>query len=253
VTVASATYPPLAFTRRGSGEPLVLVHALGADRRMWDPVLDRLAAERDVIAVDLPGFGGSPAIEPAAPSDLAAAVAAQLAALGVELPAVAGNSLGGWVALELALAGVARAVTAIAPAGLWAEPLLPKRATARALARTLSPALAHLLRSPRVRHAALAANVAHPERVPYDDALRLIRTYADSPGFDAVNAAMRATRFANLAEITVPVTLAWPDHDHIVGRPRRLPGNTVSVVLRDCGHMPTWDDPEQVASLLLRM
>src|SRR5436189_61544 len=85
----------------------VALRALGTDRRMWDPVLDRLAAERDVIAVDMPGFGGSAPIDPATPSDLARAVAAHLAALGVERPHVAGNSLGGWVALELALTGEA--------------------------------------------------------------------------------------------------------------------------------------------------
>jgi pimeloyl-ACP methyl ester carboxylesterase len=249
--LTAPAYPSLGFTRRGSGAPLVLIHALGADRRMWDPVVDRLAVERDVIAVDMPGFGDSPAISPTAPADLAAAVAAQLAALGVEQPAVAGNSLGGWVALELALAGVVRAVTAIAPAGLWSEPLAPKRATARTIARALSPLLPIMLRSDRTRRAALTANVAHPERVPYEDALRLVRTYARSPGFAPVNAAMRASRFAQLAEITVPVTLAWPDHDRIVGRPRRLPDNVSSVVLHDCGHMPTWDDPVQVAQLLL--
>jgi pimeloyl-ACP methyl ester carboxylesterase len=243
--------PGVAFERRGAGEPLVLIHALGADRRMWDPVLDRLAEERDVIALDLPGFGGSPAVDPARPVDLAAAVAAQLAALGVERPHVAGNSLGGWVALELAYAGEARSVTAIAPAGLWAEPLLPKRATARALARALLPAIPLLLRSERGRRAALAANVAHPERVPYDAALRLVRAYATAPGFDAVNTAMRAGRFGELAELTVPVTLAWPDRDRIVSRPRALPGNVRSVVLHGCGHLPTWDDPAQVAELLL--
>jgi pimeloyl-ACP methyl ester carboxylesterase len=242
---------PLAFTRVGSGEPLVLIHALGADRRMWDPVLERLAAERDVIAVDLPGFGGSRPISPARPIDLAASVAASLGALGVSRPAVAGVSLGGWVALELALAGEASSVTAIAPAGLWSAPLEPRRSTARRVARALSPVLPLILRTRAGRRLALSSNVGHPDRVPYADALRLVRTYARSPGFVAVNAAMRASRFAQLAEITVPVVLAWPDLDQIVSRPRSLPGNVRSVVLRGCGHMPTWDDPEQVAALLL--
>jgi pimeloyl-ACP methyl ester carboxylesterase len=242
---------PLAFTRVGRGEPLVLIHALGADRRMWDPVLPLLAEQRDVIAVDLPGFGDSPAISPARPIDLAAAVAASVRALGIERPYVAGNSLGGWVALELALAGEARAVCAIAPAGLWKEPLAPKRATARALARALSPFLPVMLRSEGARRAVLAANVGHPERLPYEDALRLIRTYAHSPGFLEVNAAMRSSRFSELAEITVPVVLAWPELDRIVARPRSLPANVRSVVLRGCGHMPTWDDPPAVAALLL--
>jgi pimeloyl-ACP methyl ester carboxylesterase len=256
-------------TRVGSGPPLVLLHALGTDRHMWDPVLDRLAAEREVFALDMPGFGESPTVAalaatngaasaartddaPVTPADLAAAIHAHLAALGLDRPHVAGNSLGGWVALELALAGHARSVTAIAPAGMWAQPLAPKRSSARALAGTLSPLLPTLLRSERGRRAALAGTTVHPERIPYAAALQLVRAYATAPGFEAANSGMRANRFIGLDRISVPLTLAWPDHDRLVARPRSVPASAREVVLRDCGHMPTWDDPEQVAAVLLR-
>jgi pimeloyl-ACP methyl ester carboxylesterase len=291
VTAAQATSAPLlAQTRVGSGAPLVLLHALGTDRHMWDPVLDRLAAEREVFALDMPGFGESPTVAalaraaavaddaapghagpahaapshaaaayaaadhaaPVTPADLAAAVHAHLAALGLDRPHVAGNSLGGWVALELALAGHARSVTAIAPAGMWAQPLLPKRSPARALAGALSPVLPTLLRSQRGRRAALAGTTAHPERIPYAAALQLVRAYANAPGFEAADAGMRANRFIGLDRISVPLTLAWPDHDRLVARPRSVPASARELVLRDCGHMPTWDDPEQVAAVLLR-
>ena len=62
---------------------------------------------------------------------------------------------------------------------------------------------------------------------------------------------MRAGRFAGLDEITVPLTFAWPERDRLVGRPRRLPADARSVTLTGCGHLPTWDDPEQVARVLL--
>ena len=127
---------PIAYDRSGEGPALVLLHPLGADRRVWDPVIEQLASQREVIAVDLPGFGESPALAGTpTPAALAGAVSEQLAELGVGRAHVAGNSLGGWVALELALAGHARSVTAIAPAGLWPEPLVPKRALARTVAR----------------------------------------------------------------------------------------------------------------------
>jgi pimeloyl-ACP methyl ester carboxylesterase len=187
----------------------------------------------------------------ATPPDLAAAIADRLAAEGIERPHVAGNSLGGWVALELAAAGRAASVTAIAPAGLWREPLVPKRSRVRSVARALLPALAGVLRTERGRRLVLAANAAHPERIPPDAALRLVRAYATAPGFEAVNDAMRASRFTSFGEITVPVTLAWPEHDRIVRRPRSLPDGVRSVVLRECGHLPCWDDPEQVARVLL--
>ncbi|MEA2382198.1 MAG: hypothetical protein QOH72_2169 [Solirubrobacteraceae bacterium] len=244
----------LAFERHGRGPALVLLHPLGADRAMWAPVLGRLAAEREVVAVDLPGFGGSAALRNGGaptPAALARAVAAGLAGT-VEAPFhVAGNSLGGWVALELAYAGHARSVTAIAPAGLWARSLGPRRSAAREVARAVLPFAGALARVPRARALALAATVAHPERVPAAAAAHLVRAYATAPGFDAVNDAMRANRFAHLGDIRVPVTLAWPDRDRLVGRPRQLPPAVRSVTLRDCGHVPTWDDPEQVAAVLL--
>ena len=218
---------------------------------MWDPVVERLDGARRVLALDLPGHGDEPLTGGASPSALAAAIADRLAAEGIERPHVAGNSLGGWVALEMALAGHAASATAIAPAGLWREPLVPKRSRVRALARGLLPALDPLLRTERGRRLVLAANAAHPERIPPEAALRLVRAYATAPGFQAVNDAMRASRFAGLAEISVPVTLAWPEHDRLVARPRSLPDGVRSVVLRGCGHLPCWDDPEAVAHVLL--
>lgn len=245
----------LAFDRLGAGPPLVLLHPLGADRQVWRPVLDRLAARREVIALDLPGFGGSPALNGGAapdPAALAAAVAGFLDGLGVERAHVAGNSLGGWVALELALARQARSVTAIAPAGLWSQPLMPKRGIARGLARAALPVLGGLVRGSGGRRVVLLGTVAHPDRVPPEAALELVRAYATAPGFQAVNDAMRASRFTGLERIRVPLTLAWPEHDRLVARPAHLPATAQSVVLRGCGHMPMWDDPDQVARVLLQ-
>jgi pimeloyl-ACP methyl ester carboxylesterase len=245
----------LGYDRRGSGEPLVLLHSLGTDRHVWTPVMDCLAEQRDVIAVDLPGFGDSPPV--AANGDaptavvLAAAVARFCADLGVPRVHVAGNSLGGWVALQMALDGNVRSVTAIAPAGLWPRPLPPKPEVARRLARAARPVLSVAMASDRARRLALAGTMAHPERVPREDAVRLVRSYAAAPGYSSVNAAMRAGRFQGIDRIRVPVTLAWAEFDRLVGPPRVLPPGVRSVVLRDCGHVPMWDDPEQVARVLL--
>src|SRR4051794_17476706 len=110
----------LAYHRRGNGSPLVLVHGLGSQWQVWLPVLEYLAAEHEVVAVDLPGFGESPTL----PADdrptverLAAVVADFTAGLGLTRPHVAGSSLGGAVALELGRRGAAASVTALAPIG----------------------------------------------------------------------------------------------------------------------------------------
>ena len=96
----------------------MLLHGIGLDRRSWDPVVPALARHFDVIAVDLPGFGDS-ALGQADPKALAEAVAGLLAELGVTTPHLAGNSLGGWVALELAGRGPVASLTLLSPAGLW--------------------------------------------------------------------------------------------------------------------------------------
>ncbi len=244
----------LAHDRAGQGPPLVLLHPLGADRHVWDPLVPLLAAERELIAIDLPGFGESPALhgELPTPRALAAAVAGHLAAIGVERPHVAGNSLGGWVALELGLSGVAGGISGIAPAGLWPEPLVPKAAIAHRLARALLPVAVWCAGTRPGRSALLSGAVAHPHRVPAAAARQVVRAYGMAPDFVRVNDAMRAGRFEGLERIRCPVTLVWPDHDRLIRRPVWVPDRISNVVLSDAGHMPMWDAPEALAEILLR-
>jgi pimeloyl-ACP methyl ester carboxylesterase len=106
--------------RAGSGDPLVLVHGIGSRWQIWEPVLGALAAEYDVLALDLPGFGDSPMPPPGTPpgvDSLTSLVEQFLGEVGFDWPHVAGNSLGGLIALELARHGVARSATALSPAG----------------------------------------------------------------------------------------------------------------------------------------
>jgi pimeloyl-ACP methyl ester carboxylesterase len=92
--------------------------------------------------------------------------------------------------------------------------------------------------------------VAYPERVPGRDAAHLVRAYARAPGFIAVNDAMRAARFTALDQIRCPVTLIWPEYDRLVERPAGLPSNVVSVALPDAGHVPMWDAPAALVTLI---
>jgi pimeloyl-ACP methyl ester carboxylesterase len=126
----------LNHVRHGHGDPLILLHSLGGSLIQWSPVMDRLAAEREVIALDMPGFGESAelpeGVSPRA-ANLATAVLDFYDALGIEgTPAVAGISLGGWVAVECARQGGASAVVALCPAGFWKRsPEESNRALAR--------------------------------------------------------------------------------------------------------------------------
>src|SRR5437867_3114573 len=109
----------LAYERHGSGDPLVLVHGVTHRRQAWYPVLDELAEQREVVLVDLPGHGQSP---PFVTHGLSVKDALRrdfegfLDELGLDDPHIAGNSLGGLVALHAGANGRARSVTALSPA-----------------------------------------------------------------------------------------------------------------------------------------
>jgi pimeloyl-ACP methyl ester carboxylesterase len=253
-----AEHQTLNYQRAGSGEPVLLLHGIGGELGVWDPVWTTLIQAFDVIAVDLPGFGRSPALPrdlAPSPPALAAVVGDFLARLGVDRVHLVGNSLGGWIALELAKGDRARSVTALSPAGLWAAPLLARGAPAQGRAHRvvhgLRPVLPILLRSRRVRRLALGHVIADPDLVPYRPALQMVRSYARGGAYDATNTAMRQTCFADPQQISVPVTLAFGEHDRLV-RPARLPiPGARTLILPGCGHIPMWDDPILVSRLIL--
>lgn len=251
----------LVYERRGAGQPLVLLHGIGHHWHGWEPVLDRLAAVHDVIAVDLPGFGGSPVLPEGVPPGLPGtvdAVAAFLGQLGVHRPHLAGNSLGGAVALELGAAGLASSVTAFSPAGFytpwqrrWAGSLLN---THRLTARAPVPVLRMVIGSRRLRALCFGALIGRPVRLDPERALADAQALAWSKGFRGMARSARGYSFTG--SLTVPVTIAWGTRDRVLSprqaevARRRLP-DARYVELPRCGHVPMNDDPELVASVIL--
>jgi pimeloyl-ACP methyl ester carboxylesterase len=253
----------LNYHRAGSGDPLVLIHGIGSRWQVWEPVLEPLALEYDVIALDLPGFGQSEMPPPGTPpgaESLTTLVAEFLGSMGFDWPHVAGNSLGGLIALELARRGVARSATAISPAGFAspAEMTYARRSLwfgVRA-ARLLAPRADRLLARPGTRRLALRQFFEHPERLSPAAAAADVRGLAEGPWFDATLPALHAHEFSDGADIPVPVTIAWGEHDRLL-LPRQarraaaaLPKARM-VVLRGCGHVPMYDDPGQVERAIL--
>jgi pimeloyl-ACP methyl ester carboxylesterase len=251
----------LAHVRRGSGPPLVLIHGVGSQWQMWEPVLDRLAGERDVIALDLPGFGDSPPLrETPSVEALARTVSEFLAGLGIERPHAAGNSLGGGVALEMGRHGHARSVCVLSPAGFgtmregaWARRILTD---SRRSAQLLDPYAELVMGGPVRRTLGNFMLIGRPWRVPEAAAVGAMRNLARSPGFDATMEALREHRFGGHT-YDIPVTVAWGQRDRLLlysrqsARARRLLPDARHVTLEGCGHVPCWDDPDQVARVLL--
>jgi len=227
---------------------------------MWEPVMDRLAEEREVIAVDMPGFGSSPELpagrEPS-PANLARAAIDFYDTLGIGGdPHVCGISLGGWVAVECARLGRARSVTGLCSAGFWRAPPEPRSNwldRSRAAGRALLPLLPLLLRTARGRRRALAGSIHRPERLTPDQALRLARGYIVSPAYPEASRLRRGDVCGAIDVLGVPVTLAWGQLHRLVRRPptERVPEGVRQLELPGCGHVPTWDAPDLVARVIL--
>src|ERR671918_2241090 len=252
----------IAYDRAGNGEPLLLLHGTGGSRRHWAPLWPILAAQRELIAVDLPGHGDSdapPDDGAQTPIGYAATLARFLDELDLDAVHVAGDSVGGWTALELAKLGRARSVTAIAPAGLWRR-RDPWRCTLKLwamyrLGRLTTPLTERALRSEAGRTRLLRGTVAKPLNLSEEEARDLIETYNSTTTFTKHLAQTRRARFRNGASIQVPVTVAWGDAEQLIPRKARrqdeLPPHTETVTLAGCGHVPFWDNPEEVARTIL--
>lgn len=246
----------LNAVRRGSGPPLLLLHGIGHRWQAWLPVLDSLARDFEVVALDLPGFGLSPRLPTGRPVTLAAgtdALVEVMDELGWDRAHLVGNSLGGWLALELGLRRRALSICGLAPAGLWDDPARIERRLRAWFAvwvggsRRLASAVS-LLRFPAVR-LALFGLFGRPWRIPPDVAIGDARNLAVS-AFDEIFEAGVGLRFSGGRSLEVPVTVAWGSRDPLFGARRcslaELPPHTRVELLRGCGHVPTWDDPPLV-------
>ncbi|MEU5340929.1 alpha/beta fold hydrolase [Streptomyces sp. NPDC020766] len=253
----------LAYTRVGSGEPLLLLHGIGHHRQAWDPVVDILAAERDVIAVDLPGFGESPALPDGLAHDLSTmntALSGLCEALELDRPHVAGNSLGGLLALELGREKLVRSVTALSPAGFW-SPVERRYAfgllqAMRAAARSMPlPMVERLSRSAAGRTVLTSSIYARPGRRSPEAVVAETLALANAQGFAETLRAGGSVQFSDDVP-GLPVTVAWGTRDRILVRRQGIRAKQIIprarlVRLPGCGHVPMNDDPALVARVVL--
>jgi pimeloyl-ACP methyl ester carboxylesterase len=261
--LSAPTTNNLAHHRTGAGEPLVLLHGVGESAVGWQPIHQALSDHYDVIAVDFPGFGRSPALPPGiAPTAaaLADAIEGELDRLGVAQFHVAGYSLGARVALELATRGRTHSVIAIAPDGLGAPLERVHQAAAllsgRTLARLLAPIATPVAATGAGRSLFFAMERSRPWQLPADDARQLLLDFAEAPGYlETVQAAIFDVP-TRLEDITCPVLLLQGTADPLVSMqsPRFLAFIRHAQLrwLRGLSHVPISDDPRLVASLMLR-
>lgn len=254
----------LNHVRRGSGSPLLLIHGLGAGWRSWSPILSGLAARREVIAVDLPGFGQTPPLTgEVSIATLTDSVAEFIHQQGLDKVSTVGQSMGARVALELARRGVGGDTVALDPGGFWTDRELALfGATLRPsirLVRALRPALPTLLDNPVTRTALLAQFSARPWALSPRIVLPDLSGLAEAPATDAtMDALTKGPKQAGAPAGSLPgrATIGWGRRDRVT-LPRQASRAVAAFPdaqlhwFERCGHFPQWDAPEEAVQLIL--
>lgn len=247
----------------GAGEPLVLLHGVGGSWRIWKPVIPLLERRFRVIVPNLPGHpGGTPVSGDPTVALLADTLIAQLRARGIANAHVAGNSLGGWLAVELARRGFARSVTALSPAGAWtSDGAFRSLADNLKLRFHLMPVLYVLfwlfMFFGAMRRALAKDTMNHGERVPTCEFRAMLRSFRDAHLLPRLFVNTGASGgLMPLDRGPVPIRVAWCADDRILpfetyGAPfiARICG-VESIALPEVGHVPMYDDPLLVARVI---
>jgi 3-oxoadipate enol-lactonase len=257
--------PLLALDLAGSGKPLVLLHGLATDRRIWRAVVPALARERQVVTVDLPGFGASaPAGEAFDLDEVADRIARGLAARRIRAPFdLVGHSLGAGVATALAAQrpGAVQRLVLVAPAGFNA---MPDTISALLAAGVDGLLAAHRWLVPLTdlawgRRLLLAYTAADGASIPPAVARQMVNASASARrSAPALATITRSDLRPRLLEIRAPLGLIWGEKDRTV--PVSLASTLTAVrpdaelvLLPACGHVPMVECPDAFVAALQRL
>lgn len=261
---------PVNVIELGEGPPVVFVHGHGGAWQNWLEQLPALAPAHRVIAFDLPGFGASPLPrDPITVQGYARIVDELMGRLGVDPAAVVGNSLGGFIAAELALVAPERVerLVLVSAAGVARSYI---RMPLRVLDHVAEPALTalgpllvpvesrirRLTRRPGLRRALFALLSPHPERLELPLFYETAMASGPKPGAPLAAAEIARYDFRDrLPEIACPTLVVWGARDWIVPPSgadefARLIPDARKVVFEDCGHVPMLEQPARFNRLL---
>jgi pimeloyl-ACP methyl ester carboxylesterase len=249
----------------GLHHPVVLVHGLGGQWQNWLENIPRLAQERRVLALDLPGHGLTP--EPPdgeiSISGYGRYVDAFCKQLGLGKVALVGNSMGGFVAAEVAIQFPERVsrLTLVSAAGISSADALQRpvllfgRVTA-AIATNTAARYHTLAARPITRHGALLLVARHPRLLKPDLAYEGFFKGAGKPGFeDALRACLNYDFRDRLPDVKVPTLIVWGEKDSIIpvrdaNEFERLIPDSRKLVMRDTGHIPMAERPQAFNDVL---
>ncbi|MBY4206047.1 alpha/beta hydrolase [Rhodococcus sp. 05-2255-1e] len=252
--------------RTGSGSPLVLVHGLGSSHRNWDPIVPALAEHREVIALDLPGFGRTPPLADVSIASLTDALRAYLDSEGLSDVDLVGSSMGARMVVELARRGHRGSMVALDPGGFWNDrqvKVFGATITASlALMKRAQPLVPFLAGNPITRTAALAQFSAAPWKLPSGLVERELKGFSakTSPSLDAARKALihgPKQQGAPKGSLQGSLLIGWGRQDKVTTPSQaevamqRFPDATLHWFDK-CGHFPHWDQPAETARVVLR-
>jgi len=227
----------------------------------WREVVPLLADHHEVHVPGALGHRGGPSVQrrPVTMNDVVDAAEHYLDERGLDRPHLAGNSMGAFMAIELARRGRAATVCALSPPGLWSPgDGLQARcldSKGRALGRLIRPALPLMFRAASVRRSFLRVMAVHGDRLTPAQAVEIISDSLDGAVLDDLSA--DEWHIAPLDPLPCPITVAWSENDEVLpmaeyasALPERLPQATFKV-LAGVGHVPMIDDPRLVAQTIL--
>lgn len=252
--------------RGGSGPPLVCIHGFTDTWRTWELILPSLEREHDVLAVTMLGHAGGPGIDGEVSDQvLVDAVERAMDEAGFGSAHIVGNSLGGFVALQLAARGRAESVVALAPAGGWAEDdesfkdSIDFFTMVQEMSKAAAPQADQLMATPEGRRRATQAITVRYEHIPAELLAHQLRGFADcAAAFPLMEYAAREGWTLDAERIDCPVRVVWGTQDQLLNWPSAavrfkedwLP-QADWVVLEDVGHCPQLDVPLETSELVL--
>ena len=255
-----------ASHRGGSGPPLVCLHGFADTWRTWELVLPALERRHDVLAPTLAGHAGGPPVEPDRLSFavLVGEVERSMDEAGFPMAHIVGNSLGGWIALQLAARGRAETVVALAPAGGWAEGdesykrTLALQATLHDMAKEAAPHAEAIMASPAGRRRATEYLTTNFEHLPAELLAHQLRGAAGCAAQPLIEYALRERWSLDAQRIACPVRIVWGTTDRLLPWPSAairfrhewLP-HADWVELEGVGHCPQLDVPVETSQLIL--
>jgi pimeloyl-ACP methyl ester carboxylesterase len=245
---------------------MVLIHGFSASWGIWRPLLPALERHHDVLVPTLLGHSGGPEYRvgsPATPDAIADVLERDMDSAGFERAHLVGNSLGGWLALELAARGRALSTTALAPGGGYNHGGRETKRLGRKfqqnyrMLKLVGPGGAQLMRRRRFRALALRDVAMRPADLPAALAVEMTEAAADCAIFLPLREQLTSTGFGELAAIDSPVQIAWGTKDRILPWPgyaerfRRMVPDAQWVPLDDLGHCPMLDDAQLTTKTIL--